>query len=415
MRILLIHQNYPGQFRQLIPLLLKDGHELRAICAHERPLPDDVPVQRYKGPDISGLANASIAAPGLDYWADGLARAPQVAQCAEQWRREGWTPDLILGHSGWGETLLLNQVWPQSPCVIWPELWVKPQHAGIELPPEGPGPTLQQLADHSARNYLTRAALASATAWVMPTRYQAESLPAEFRDMRLHVIHEGINCDVACPREDVEYHVRGIRVNRSVPTITFVNRNLECLRGFDVFMRALPTVLHKHKNVRILIVGDNGVGYAGHGFANDVPLKQRMLSELEGQLDLDRIHFLGRIPYPSLLALLQASWVHVYLTKPFILGWSLLEAMACGCALVGSEGMPVSEVLTHRHNALLVPAGDSSALAASILDLLSNSSLRLQLGRQARQDSLAWDQSVMWPRFQSLFQELLNSQKSRSS
>ena len=102
--------------------------------------------------------------------------------------------------------------------------------------------------------------------------------------------------------------------------------------------------------MRILIVGDNGVGYAGHR-DNEVPLKQRMLKELEGQLDLERVHFLGQIPYPTLLALLRASWVHVYLTKPFILGWSLLEAMACGCALVGSEGMPVSKcsriVATH--------------------------------------------------------------------
>ena len=408
MRILLIHQNYPGQFRQLIPLLLKEGHELRAICSHQRPLPDDVRVQRYEGPDLSGLASASIAAPGLDYWAEGLARAPQVALCADQWRQEGWMPDLILGHSGWGETLLLHEVWPQCPSVLWPELWVKPQHAGIELLPDGPGPTLQQVADHAARNNLTRAALASANAWVMPTRYQAASLPAEFQHSRLHVIHEGINCEVACPRDDVEYQVRGIRVDRSVPTVTFVNRNLESLRGFDVFMRALPYVLRRHKDVRILIVGDNGVGYAG-GRGDDVPLKQRMLSELEGQLDLERVHFLGRIPYPSLLALLQVSWVHVYLTKPFILGWSLLEAMACGCALVGSEGMPVSEVLTDRQNSLLVPGGDSSAVAASILDLLSNSSLRMQLGHQARRDAMAWDQTVMWPRFQSLFDQLVNS------
>lgn len=408
MRILLIHQNFPAQFRQLIPLLLQDGHELRAICAHQRPLPDEVLVQRYEGPDLSGLASASIAAPGLDYWADGLARAPQVALCAEKWRRLGWVPDLILGHSGWGETLLIKEVWPQCPTVLWPELWVRPHHAGIDMPPVGSGPTVQQLADSFARNSLTRAALATANAWVMPTRYQAESLPAEFRDSRLHVIHEGINCDVACPRQDIEYHVRGIRIDRSVPTVTFVNRNLETLRGFDVFMRALPTILRSHQHVRILIVGDNGRGYSAED-VNDVPLKMRMLTELEGQLDLDRVHFLGRIPYPSLLALLQASWVHVYLTKPFILGWSLLEAMSCGCALVGSRGMPVSEVLIDRHNALLVSGSDPSAIAASVSDLLSNSSLRKQLGQQARRDSLAWDHRTMWPRFQHLFYSLVNS------
>jgi len=398
-RILLIHQNYPGQFRQLIPLLQRDGHDLRAICSHERSIQDGVSIARYREPDLSALA--SIDAPGLVYWAEGLGRAPQVAQLAEQWRREGWTPDLILGHSGWGETLLLQQVWPKCPTVLWPELWVQPQHAGIVMPPKGSGPTAQQQADFCARNHLTRAALTTAQAWVLPTRYQAESFPSEFQDSRLHVIHEGINTTVACPNDAVFYEVRGIRVDRSVPTVTFVNRNLERLRGFDCFMRALPQVLSKHPRVRILIVGDNGAGYAGDG--GDTPLKQRMLEELGDQLDLERVHFLGRIPYPSLLALLQTSWVHVYLTQPFILGWSLLEAMACGCALVGSQGMPVAEVLTDRHNALLVPGDDPSAVAASVLDLLFNASMRQQLGLQARQDALAWDQSVMWPQFQSLF------------
>ena len=407
MRILLIHQNYPGQFRQLIPLLREDGHELRAICSHQRSLPDDVPVLRYEEPDLSGMESVP-SAPGLDYWAHGLARAPQVAWRAEQWRREGWVPSLILGHSGWGETLLLHHIWPGCPVVLWPELWVRAQHAGIVMPPAGPGPTIQQMADHSARNHLTRAALATAKAWVLPTRYQAESLPTEFQDSRMHVIHEGINTAVACPRNDVQYEVRGIRIDRSVPTVTFVNRNLEHLRGFDVFIRSLPEILRRHHDVRIMIVGDNGLGYAGDR-NEEIPLKQRMLAELDGQLDLERIHFRGRIPYPSLLALLQNSWVHVYLTKPFILGWSLLEAMACGCALVGSDGMPVSEVLTNRHNALLVPGGDPSAVATSVLDLLSNASLRLQFGRQARLDAMAWDQSVMWPKFQALFKEVLKS------
>ena len=380
----------------------RDGHELRAICSHQRPLPNDEVVLRYEEPDLTGLTSCMV--PGLTYWAEGLARAPQVAQRADQWRKEGWVPDLILGHSGWGETLLIHRVWPQCPSIIWPELWVKPQHAGILMPPHGVGPTLQQQADHSARNHLTRAALATASAWVLPTRYQAESFPADFQNSRMHVIHEGINTAVACPRDDVHYTVRGIRVDRSVPTVTFVNRNLERLRGFDVFMRALPQVLTQHPDVRILIVGDNGVGYAGDG--SEVPLKQRMLSELEGRLDLDRVHFLGRIPYEALLALFQTSWVHVYLTQPFILGWSLLEAMACGCALVASEGMPVAEVLTDRHNALLVPGGDPAAVSSSILDLLHNASLRQHLGAQARSDALTWDQSVMWPRFQSLLGRL---------
>ena len=133
----------------------------------------------------------------------------------------------------------------------------------------------------------------------------------------------------------VTFTLRGVRIDRSQPTITLVNRNLERLRGFDVFMRALPTILSNQSNVRVLIVGDNESGYGGEG--GEMSLRDRMLKELEGRLDLNRIHFLGRIPHPQLMAVLQASWVHVYFSFPFILGWSLIEAMACGCCIVGSR------------------------------------------------------------------------------
>ena len=406
MRILIIHQNFPGQFRQLLPLLEAEGHDLRAIFSHQRPIHGSLTVHRYPAPDLANVGPTSIS--GLAFWAEGLSRAPQVAHIATQWSKEGWVPDLILGHSGWGETLLMRNVFPNVPIVIWPELWVQAFHAGIQSPPLGPGPSLLQQADHMSRNSLTRAALSTASAWVLPTSYQAKSFPTEYQDDRMHIIHEGINVNVACPNPEAKYEVRGIPIDRSVPTITFVNRNLETLRGFDSFMRSLPRILSSHSTVRIIVVGDNGHGYAGYSDEN-TSLKKTMLEELDGQLDLDRIHFLGRIPYECLLAVLQASWVHVYLTQPFILGWSLLEAMACGCTLVGSKGMPVSEVLKHEKNALLVDIKSPDLLARSVLDLLSNSSLRSQLSSQARLDSLLWDQTVMWPKFKSLFQKVVSS------
>ena len=187
----------------------------------------------------------------------------------------------------------------------------------------------------------------------MPTEHQANSLPKEFRDQRLHVIHEGIDTQLAHPNPGVSFELRGITIDRSVPTITLVNRNLERLRGFDVFMRALPAILSNHPHVRVLIVGDNEAGYGGEG--GPMSLRERMLKELEGKLDLNRIHFLGRIPHPQLMAVLQASWVHVYLSFPFILGWSLIEAMACGCCIVGSQGMPVSEVIQDGVEGILTP------------------------------------------------------------
>ena len=195
------------------------------------------------------------------------------------------------------------------------------------------------------------------------------------------------------PNLDVTLEVRGIRIDRSVPTITFVNRNLERLRGFDLFMRSLPQIQQQHPTVRILIVGDNNSGYGG-SVEGEASLKARMLQELSGQLDLDRIHFLGRVPHPVLMAIFQASWVHVYLSYPFILGWSLLEAMACGCCIVGSEGMPVAEVITDRVDGLLTPMDQPQALADRVLSLLADQQLRERFGKAARQHSLMYDQRL---------------------
>ena len=239
---------------------------------------------------------------------------------------------------------------------------------------------------------MTRAALADATAWVMPTEHQANSLPREFRDQRLHVIHEGIDTQLAQPNPAVTFALRGITIDRSVPTITLVNRNLERLRGFDVFMRALPAILSSQPHVRVLIVGDNEAGYGGEG--GQTSLRERMLKELEGRLDLNRIHFLGRIPHPQLMAVLQASWVHVYLSFPFILGWSLIEAMACGCCIVGSQGMPVSEVIQDGVEGILIPMNAPELLAEKVLHMLADPEARVRFGKAARRRALLYDQRL---------------------
>mgnify|MGYP001285954859 CR=1 FL=1 len=164
------------------------------------------------------------------------------------WRAEHWKPDRILGHSGWGETLGLSAIWPDVPQILWPELWIRPEHGGYGVDPLKPRVTLESQLDQLGRNAMTRAALADAMAWVLPTEHQANSLPSEFRNQRLHVIHEGIDTQLAQPNPAVSFELRGIKIDRSVPTITLVNRNLERLRGFDVFMRALPIILSNQSN-----------------------------------------------------------------------------------------------------------------------------------------------------------------------
>ena len=387
MRLLLVHQNFPGQFRQLAPLLQARGHELVAVGSHQRPLPFDCRMLRYGEP-----AKPSEPLPfGSGLWHEALQRAEAVAGLCQGLENQGWRPDRILGHCGWGETLGLHALWPSIPQILWPEIWVRPEHGGYGADPQKPAPGLPHELEQLGRNAITRSALAYARAWVLPTRHQANSFPAEYQDHRLHVIHEGIDTALACPNPTVSFQVRGITIDRSVPTLTLINRNLERLRGFDVFMRALPAVMAAQPQLRVLIVGGNEAGYGGG--QHPVPLRQRMLAELSGQLDLDRIHFLGRIPYDQLLAVMQASWVHVYLSYPFVLSWSLLEAMSCGCAIVGSRGMPVEEVITHGVDGVLVNHDQPEELADRIQRLLLKPEMRERLGAAARQKAQHYDQS----------------------
>ena len=401
MKLLLLHQNFPGQFRQLAPYLIARGHELVAICSHERPLPEvnGLKVLRYsQPPPMSGEWPY-----GTQLWHEALQRAEAVGALLQQLESQDWRPDRVLAHCGWGEALPVKEQWPEVPLLVWPELWLRPEHMGFGSDPLLGPVTPASLLSNQGRNSLADASLARASAWVVPTQHQAKSFPAEYQRDRLFVMHEGIDTNLACPNPDVSYEVRGIKIDRSIPTITFVNRNLERLRGFDSFMRAISIVQREHATVRVVIVGDNDGGYGGM-HPSGVPLRELMLQELQGKLDLERIHFLGRIPHPYLISMLQASWVHVYLSYPFILGWSLLEAMGCGCCIVGSRGMPVEEVIHDGVEGVLVPIDDHHRLAKRVLALLANPYLRDQFGKAARQTSLQWDQKVTLPKLASLIE-----------
>ena len=396
MRLLLIHQNFPGQFRQLAPFLQENGHEVVAICSHQRSIGIRCRILRYTEPAKSNDYGFDIALSN-----EAFQRAKLVAQLCSQLQNEGWYPDCICAHTGWGETLGLRDVWPDVPQLLWPELWVRPLHGGYGYDPFLPAANLEHRLQHLSRNTLTAAALQHGDAWVMPTHHQSRSLPLSLQDHRLHIIHEGIDTQLAYPNPDVSYEVMGHSIDRTVPTITFVNRNLERLRGFDMFMRSLPYVLRNDSRVRILIVGDNEVGYGG-AHVSGKPIRQVLQQELAQDIDWSRLHFLGRIPHSYLIGLMQASWVHVYLSYPFVLGWSALEAMACGCCIVGSTGMPLEEVIDDGVEGLLVPMDDSRLLAERILALLRCSDLRNELGRRARLKSLQWDQSHTLPRLLEL-------------
>jgi len=362
MRLLLVHQNFPGQFRDLAPALVERGHEVRAIGCSERPADPRIVVRRYRHelPERQGLHPLSGE---VDDW---IRRGELAAREAEAYKREGWAPDVMLAHPGWGESLLLREVFPASPLLLWPELWLRPEHMGI-----APGQaSLEQLHYLRSKNWLLDGALADATAAVVPTQYQASTFPERWQS-KLRLIHEGVRPELfELPRLGSLYVSPELTLGPQVPVVTFISRNLEPMRGFPLFMKALPRLQALRPDVQVVIVGGEGVSYSsapGQGGS----WKQVLLAELEGQLDLRQVHFFGRLPHEELIKLYRRSNLHVYLSAAFVLSWSLTEILACGTPVLAGANPMLEELIEPGVNGALWqgnPAGLGSAIAQLLAD-----------------------------------------------
>ncbi|MEB0233280.1 glycosyltransferase, partial [Undibacterium sp. 10I3] len=219
-----------------------------------------------------------------------------------------------------------------------------------------------------------------------PTQWQRQSYPSIVQD-RIEVIHDGIDTDTVKPDPAARFQLpdgRWLTSNDEV--ITFVNRNLEPCRGFMSFMRSLPDLLRARPHAEVLILGGDSVSY-GQGLLN-MTWRQALLEEVGSQLDLKRVHFLGKIPYTNFLKMLQISSAHIYLTYPFILSWSMLEAMAAGCVVVGSRTAPVEEVILDQENGYLVDFFDTDALVRIVASICSARESQAQIRLAARQTIL---------------------------
>lgn len=225
-----------------------------------------------------------------------------------------------------------------------------------------------------------------ADAGLSPTQWQASTFPERFR-AKITVIHDGIDTQALIPNPAVSLTLNGnLVLTRRDEVITFVNRNLEPYRGYHIFMRALPQILKRRPNARVLIVGGDDVSYGARP-ENGRKWKDIFAAEVRPRMaeaDWARVHFLGNVPYHHFIALLQLSTVHVYLTYPFVLSWSLLEAMSIGCAIVASDTQPVREAIKHDETGRLVDFFDVAALANKVCALLDDPAARQRLGRNAR-------------------------------
>lgn len=381
MRILLVHQNFPGQFRALAPALAAAGHALQAISMRPEPALVGVSNHHYR-PQRGTSANIH---PWLVNTETALLRAEEAARQAEALARQGWHADVVLGHTGWGEMMFMRQAQPQARLLGFNELYYRAEGGDVGFDPEFP-------ADPSAakrlqvRNMHLLTSLLACDEAITPTHWQADCFPPVARE-RLRVIHDGIHTDRLQPNPQASVRVGDQLLRHGDEVITFVSRNLEPMRGYHQFMRALPDILRQRPRAHVVLVGGDGYSYGGAPKGSQ-GYKDIYLNEVRDRLDLSRVHFVGRVPYSQLMQLLQVSAVHVYLTVPFVLSWSLLEAMSLGALVVGSDTAPVREVITHGHNGLLVDFFDPAQLARTVCETLAQPEKYQALRAAARQTVL---------------------------
>lgn len=368
MKILFLHQNFPAQFVHVAPELMRRGHEVVALTASTNRRTTTVPVVRYRFEKKDfPRSQYGLAA----HFAEHSYRGAIVATAAAQMRAAGYVPDVIVGHCGWGETLFLSEVWPRARRIVYAEFFYHPHGLDADFDHEFQKPTFNGSLWIRSRQAAQLLALQDADRAISPTYWQASTYPDSLRS-RITVVHDGVRTDILRPDSTARVSLGGPQsFEYGQEILTFVSRSLEPYRGYHIFMRSLPKVLEKRPDARVVIVGGDGQSYGGQAPAGQ-SWKQLFLDEVKDKIDLTRVHFTGQIPYEKFIALMQVTRAHVYLTYPFVLSWSLLEAMSAGALVLGSRTPPVEEVVRDGVNGRLVDFFNIEAWSDSIIGALSH-------------------------------------------
>jgi glycosyltransferase involved in cell wall biosynthesis len=380
--ILFLHPNIPGQFKYLAPALARDPAN-RVIFVTKRDGIDIRGVQRvtYKPPREVNPATHTY----LQRFENAVLHGQQVVRVGLTLQKQGFVPDLVVAHSGWGDSLFIKDVFPTAKLVNYAEFYYSAHGADAGFGEPEPL-AIDKICRVRVRNSHLLLALQGCDRAITPTQWQKDRHPTEFHH-KLSVIFDGIDTETMRPEPSAQFTLPDRRrLTREDEVITYVSRNLEPYRGFPTFMRALPEILRRRPAAQVVIVGGDEVSYSAPA-PEGKTWKDTLLDEVG--LDLARVHFTGRVSYSSFKALMQISSVHIYLTVPFILSWSCVEALAAGCIIVGSRTPPVQEFIEDGRNGFLVDFFDPEALARQVDHVLTHRDSLGNIRTRARETVLA--------------------------
>jgi glycosyltransferase involved in cell wall biosynthesis len=406
---LFIHQNFPGQYRHLARHLANQpGNAVYFITQPNRNVMRGIHKLVYEAERPAQL----ICHPYTVDFDQAVRNGLAVAAVCKELVRQGIRPDLIVGHHGWGETLFIKEVFPEAPLLVYFEFFYHFANTDVDFDPEFPAldGDAFRLRTKNLVNFLSF----DAADWGnTPTEWQWCTYPPEMRP-RISIVHEGVETDQVKPDPDAWVRLaRGdLILTRKDEVVTYVARNLEPYRGFHTFMRALPEILRRRPRAHVLVVGGDNVSY-GRPAPPGTTYREMMSREVGGSLDFERVHFLGQVPYANYLRILQVSSAHVYLTYPFVLSWSFVEALSVGCALVGSDTPPVLEVLKDGENGLIADFFSPLDIADKVDAILDHPDRMSAMREEARATAVGqFDlRSRQLPRWLSLFDDLVHARR----
>ncbi len=405
MRILFLHPNFPAQFRHLAVALAKNPNNQVVFATNRREgsLPGVIKAIYGSSREVRGETHHYVRP--LE---KAVLQGQGVYRLAEELKQKGFIPNIVYGHSGWGPTLFIKDAFPQATLLCYFEWFYQAHGSDADFDPIDP-----LTADDEARIRIKNAPilidLYSCDRGLSPTGWQRQQFPPEYQS-KITVHHDGIDTNYFQPQPGAKLVLPRINLDLSgvEEIITYVARGMEPYRGFPQFIETVALLQQKRPNCHVVIVGEDRVAY-GKQLPNNQTYKQLMLEKVP--LDMTRVNFTGLLPYGEYLQVLQASSVHIYLTRPFVLSWSMLEALSTGCLIVASNTAPVTEVIEDGVNGLLVDFFSPQEISNRVEEALNNHGEMSSIREKARETILQkYDLAQLLPKHLEWMQRDLNGE-----